>query len=105
MKRRLCFICILFLSFMNFAIAQAKDDNSSQSVTLVVSSTGNTEDEALKNALRKAIEQTYGTFVSSNTTIVNDELTKDEIVSVSAGNIESYKEIDCNKDNNVTTVT
>ena len=44
-------------------------------------------------ALRSAIEQAYGTFVSANTTILNDELVKDEIVTVSSGNITGYKEI------------
>lgn len=43
--------------------------------------------------MRAALEQTYGTFVSSNTQLVNDELVKDEIVSVSSGNIEKYSEI------------
>ena len=44
-------------------------------------------------ALRSAIEQAYGTFVSANTTILNDELVKDEIVTVSSGNIVGYEEI------------
>ena len=30
-------------------------------------------------ALRSAIEQAFGTFVSANTTILNDEVVKDEI--------------------------
>ena len=63
------------------------------SVTLVVSGSGANKETAIKNALRAALEQTYGTFVSSNTQLVNDELVKDEIVSVSSGNIEKYSEI------------
>lgn len=62
-------------------------------VTLVVSADGATKDEATKIALRSAIEQTYGAFVSSNTTILNDELVKDEIVTISNGNIKEYKEL------------
>ena len=68
--------------------AQATDD-----VTLTVSSDGPTKEEATKNALRSAIEQAYGTFVSANTTILNDELVKDEIVTIANGNIKSYEEI------------
>lgn len=64
-------------------------------VTLIVSADGSTKDEATKIALRSAIEQAYGTFVSANTTILNDELVKDEIVTVSSGNIVGYKEISC----------
>lgn len=62
-------------------------------VSLVASGTGNTKEEATKNALRSALEQAYGTFVSSNTKVVNDELLKDEIVSISTGNIVSYEEL------------
>ena len=65
----------------------------SNEVKLVVSSDGPTKEEAIKNALRSAIEQAYGTFVSSNTEILNDELVRDEIVTVSSGNIKSYQEI------------
>lgn len=62
-------------------------------ITLVVSAMGQTTEEATKMALRSAIEQAYGTFVSANTTILNDELVKDEIVTLSLGNIKSYKEL------------
>lgn len=68
--------------------AQTKDE-----VTLTVSSDGATKEDAVKNALRSAIEQAYGAFVSANTTILNDELVKDEIVTVSNGSIKEYKEI------------
>lgn len=66
---------------------------SAQDIKLTVSGQGNTEQLALDNALRNAIEQTFGSFVSANTTILDDELVKDEIVSVSKGNIKSYKKI------------
>lgn len=62
-------------------------------VTLVTSGSGANEDEATRNALRNAIEQAFGTFVSSNTTVVNDELVNDAIASVSSGNIIEYKQI------------
>jgi hypothetical protein len=58
-----------------------------QTVTLVVSGQGKTKNEAQQNALRSAIEQAYGAFISSKTEVLNDELVKDEIVSVSNGNL------------------
>ncbi len=64
-----------------------------QEVTLTVSSDGPTKEDAMKNALRSAIEQAYGAFVSANTTILNDELVKDEIVTISNGSIKNYTEI------------
>jgi hypothetical protein len=68
----------------------AQDDKT---VTLVVSSQGKTQDEAKQNALRSAIEQAFGTFISSKTEILNDNLVKDEIVSVSNGNIQKFEVI------------
>jgi len=65
----------------------AQDDKT---VTLTVSGQGKTQDEAKQVVLRSAIEQAFGTFISSNTTILNDNLVKDEIVSVSSGNIQKY---------------
>lgn len=77
--------------------SQSPSESSSEDeVTLVVSADGATKDEATKVALRSAIEQAYGTFVSANTTILNDELVKDEIVTVTSGNIKHYSEISSN---------
>ena len=69
-------------------------------ITLMVYGTASSEDDAIKIALRSAIEQAFGTFVSANTEIVNDELVKDEIVSVSSGNIENYSLISSEKESN-----
>jgi hypothetical protein len=41
--------------------------------------------------LRSAIEQAFGAFISSKTEILNDNLVKDEIVSVSNGNIQKFE--------------
>ena len=66
-------------------------DKAADDMTLVVSGTGPTKEEATKSALRSALEQTFGTFVSSNTTILNDDLVKDEIVTISSGTVKDYK--------------
>ena len=86
LKSALLSVMFCIASIMGYA--QAVND-----VTLTVSSDGATKEEATKNALRSAIEQAYGTFVSANTTILNDELVKDEIVTITNGNIKSYEEI------------
>lgn len=65
-----------------------KDD-----AVLVVLGEGSTKDDATKVALRSAIEQAFGTFVSSNTAILNDNLVKDDIITVSSGNVKSFKYI------------
>lgn len=72
----------------NDSIANPKDE-----VALTVSADGTTKEEATKIALRSAVEQAYGAFVSANTTILNDEMVKDEIITISNGNIKSYQEV------------
>lgn len=89
-------IVIIILSVLTLAccysIVSAQTINDKE-ITLTVSSDGTSKDEATKNALRSAIEQAYGAFVSANTTILNDELVKDEIVTLSNGSIKEYKEL------------
>ena len=79
----------LFVMLITFVgMAQTKDD-----VTLTVTGDGATKEEAVDNALRSAIAQAYGVFVSANTQILNDEVVKDEIATVTSGNIKEYKEV------------
>jgi hypothetical protein len=63
---------------------------SDKTVTLKVSGTGKTPEEAKNNALRSALEQAFGAFISSKTEILNDDLVKDEIISVANGNIQKF---------------
>ena len=83
----------LILIFTLIALSININAQEDKSVTLTVSGQGQTLDEAKQNALRNAIEQAFGTFISSNTEILNDELVKDEIVSVSNGNIQKFEVI------------
>ena len=84
MKKYLLILVITTLSFESYA----QDDKT---VTLTVSGQGQTQELAKQMALRNAIEQAFGTFISSNTEILNDELVKDEIISVSNGNIQKFE--------------
>lgn len=88
-KRIFTMMAMLMLVVLT-TMAQTRDE-----VTLTVAGEGVTKEEATKSALRDAISQTFGTFVSSNTQLLNDELVKDEIVSVTSGNVKNYKEISC----------
>ena len=65
--KKLFLILFLILVGLNLS-AQGVDD-----VTLVVSGDGETKEDATHVALRSAVEQAYGVFVSANTEIVNDE--------------------------------
>ncbi len=63
---------------------------SQNDVELTVTGIGTDAENSKNNALRSAIEQAYGAFISSSTLIKNDELEKDEIVSLSNGNIKKF---------------
>jgi hypothetical protein len=84
-------IIIISFAFLTNINVFSQDDKT---VTLVVSGSGTTQEVAKQNALRNAIEQAFGTFISSNTEILNDNLVKDEIVSVANGNIQKYEIIE-----------
>ena len=85
MKKSLLLIALFFSLIIN-----AQEDKS---VILTVTGTGKTIEEAKNNALRSAIEQAFGAFISSKTEILNDNLVKDEIVSVANGNIQKVEVI------------
>jgi hypothetical protein len=82
MKKVLLFIAVIFFTAATFA----QDE-----VTLTVIGTGENEEKATLQALRSAIEQTFGAFVSANTTILNDEIVQDQVVSISTGNVTKYE--------------
>ena len=85
----------IILGFVVLLFSCLKISAQVNEVKLVASGEGMTETEAVHNALRSAIEQTYGVFVSANTDILNDDLVKDEVVTVASGNIHSYKTLGC----------
>ena len=78
---------ILVLSFLIFTNSFSQQADK---VSIKTIGQGITISDATANALREAISQAYGVFISANTTIVNDSLLKDEIVSLTTGNIEKY---------------
>ena len=84
---------IFIASLLVFSQQTIFAQDADKTVTLVVSGQGKTQDEAKQNALRSAIEQAFGTFISSKTEILNDNLVKDEIISVANGNIQKYEVI------------
>ena len=85
MKKLLSLVVAMIIAATTFA--QVNE------VTLTTIGTGVNEEQATLQALRSAIEQSFGTFVSANTTILNDRLVQDEIVSVSNGNVKEYQKL------------
>ncbi len=58
---------------------------------------GATSEDALQNALQNAVEQAAGAYVSSITEIENDEIIKDEVLSLSHGFIREYRKLSENQ--------
>lgn len=85
---KLTLIILSIVYAPNFCVL-AKDGKNEAS--LIVSGVGKTKDIATEIALRSAIEQSFGVFVSANTSILNDELIKNEIATVASGNIKKYE--------------
>ena len=85
------FYLVLLLFFLQINLFS---QNENQVVSLTVTSQGGSQEEAKNNALRNAIQQTIGVFISANSTILNDNLVKDEIVSISNGTIQKYQILD-----------
>jgi hypothetical protein len=68
-----------------------KSTSDDKTVTLTVSGSGKTLEEAKQIALRIAISQTFGAFISSKTELLNDNLITDQITSITNGNIQSFE--------------
>lgn len=86
MRRFFLFITTVIVTFCVFA----QDTNSTVAIS---HGTGLTKEDAERNALRSAIEQTFGVFLSSSTQILNDSLISDEIATLTSGNIKSFEVI------------
>jgi hypothetical protein len=80
-------ITIVFLFTHLIVLAQDAD----KTVEIKVSGSGKTQEDAKLIALRSAIEQAFGTFISAKTEILNDNIIADQITSVASGNIQSFK--------------
>jgi len=87
-------LVLIFWSFSIKAQAISSQNPIDKSVVITVSGQGKTIEEAKYSAFRSALEQAYGTFISSRTEIFNDTIFIDEVVSISNGNISKYEVID-----------
>ena len=67
----------MFISLLTALLFSLLLQAQPKEVSLIVTGEGATKEEATNNALRSAVEQAFGVFVSANTEILNDELIKD----------------------------
>lgn len=94
--KSLCFMVFL-LFIIHFSLFTEVHAQDTQTVTsdgiapIVAGNTAIARDNAIGDALRKAVEQAVGTMVSSETVVQNFQLLSDRIYSQSQGYIQSYK--------------
>ncbi len=65
--------------------------SAEKEVVILVKGSGSSVEIAKQNALRSALEQAYGAFFTAKTEIFNDQVIVDQMISISSGNIKSYK--------------
>lgn len=70
------------------------DSKSPSDIILTVSSSGKDKESAVQSALRSAIEQAFGAFISTKTELLNDKIILDGITSISSGNIKQFSVIE-----------
>ena len=100
---RLCWSAVTAIGFVSLsplvlggsAFAQESPGSSEEDVRLVYAEAeGATLDEATQGALRTAVEQGVGVFVTSRVRVENDELIEDKILALSNGYIHSYRVVE-----------
>ena len=90
---------LIIFSFSISVYSQNPDE-----IQLQTNGYGANENEAIMDALRMAVENAYGVFINTSTTIINDQLIEDEIKSLGKGNIIDYTIISQSKINNTYSV-
>jgi hypothetical protein len=96
-KSILIFIAVLFLtpallsqnSDEDMVVLEARDGEKK----VIADGYGATPEQALQNALQNAVEQAAGAYVSTITEIENDEIVKDEVLSLSHGFIKEHRKL------------
>ena len=86
MKRNQKIYSLIYLLIFAFPL-QAED------LTLVVKGIGDSKANAIIDAQRNALRTSYGEYVSTNLTTLNNQLTKNENVNLVSGTIKDFKVI------------
>ena len=81
MKQKLQLLIVLLCSLCIYA-------QEEKTITITVTGEGKTKEEAKQVALSNAIEQAYGTFISSKKEILSNKVVRDEFLLESNGNIK-----------------
>ena len=92
-KKCLIFMCLftLLITLSIFTIASGDEAREVIATGVADGKTSLSRDEAINDALRKAVEQGVGTFVETELTVEQQRLVEDRIYTESRGYIQRYK--------------
>ena len=99
----LILIFVMFIS-SNLVFAQSEETSkqieidSQKTKVVLATGVGETEHEAIKDAGRSAVKEAVGMFLVSETIVENEELIKDEVLSVSDGFVSKFRTISKRED-------
>lgn len=86
-------IFFLWLFTIPLFLSAANSQEPEKIEKVVVSGIGIDAEKAKQNAIRNAVEQVIGVYVSADTIVANSQLIKDEILSYSGGYVKEVKTI------------
>jgi hypothetical protein len=84
-------LILFIITIFTFNSKDLYGQSESNEIPLKVIGGGMTVEEATKTALRSALEQAYGAFISSRMELMNDQVIVDEMSSISMGIVKSYE--------------
>lgn len=86
--RALLLSTLISLSLLVTSLAETTNETNS---TVLANGFGITKDKALASAFRDAIKQYVGIILDSETILLNDQIIKDKILTLSNGSVEAYE--------------
>jgi len=89
---------------ISLIVPAAHADEPEKVESVVVSGVGINADKARQNAIRNAVEQVIGTYVSSETLVKDNSLIKDQILSYSGGYVKESHILSTVKEDDLITV-
>lgn len=100
------FLASLFMLIQIFIlnVHNSAADEPEKVEKVIVTGMGINADKARQNAIRNAVEQVVGTYVSSDTMVEDSQLIKDEILSFSGGYVKESKILSTDKDDDLVKV-
>ena len=90
------FIIVIFF-FIGLGPIKAQNN---QIETVVAFGTGANQEDALYNAKLNAMDQIFGTFISTKTVISNDSIVMNHVISITNGQITNYEILKTDKTEN-----